>query len=71
MSDVINITSEIPINRGRDHENYRGYTDFWKEDGTFVRLKNISLGYTLPKSFTEKLKILSLGEKKGLISDGK
>ena len=27
------------------------------EDGSFIRLKNISLGYTLPASFTEKLKM--------------
>lgn len=27
------------------------------EDGSFVRLKNISLGYTFPKSLTKKLKI--------------
>ena len=52
-----NTTSEIPTFRGRDHENYRGYTDYWKEDGSFIRLKNVSLGYTLPKSFTNKMSI--------------
>jgi TonB-linked SusC/RagA family outer membrane protein len=49
-----NTTSMIPTNRGRDHENYRGYTDFWLEDGTFARLRNIQLGYSLPKDVLEK-----------------
>ena len=52
-----NPTSNIPSYRGRDHENMRGYTDFWLQDGSFARLKNITLGYSLPRSFTNKLKI--------------
>ena len=52
-----NPTSDIPSFRGRDHENMRGYTDFWLQDGSFARLKNITLGYSLPRSFTNKLKI--------------
>ena len=43
--------SPIPINRGRDHYNYRGYADRWVEDGSFVRLKNVVLGYTFPKQW--------------------
>ncbi|KAA5823723.1 TonB-dependent receptor [Algibacter amylolyticus] len=49
-----NTTSAIPTNRGRDHENFRGYTDFWLEDGTFARLRNIAIGYSLPKDMLEK-----------------
>ena len=49
-----NPTSDYPTNRGRDHENYRGYTDFWLEDGTFARLRNIQVGYSLPKDVLEK-----------------
>ncbi|WP_299556441.1 TonB-dependent receptor [Seonamhaeicola sp.] len=49
-----NTTSLIPTDRGRDHENFRGYTDYWMEDGTFVRLRNIALGYTIPKDAIEK-----------------
>lgn len=52
-----NNTSDIPVNRNATHNNYRGQTDYWLEDGTFVRLRNISLGYTIPKEYTEVLGI--------------
>ena len=35
-------------------------SDRFVEDGTFIRLKNISVGYTLPKTVLEKLKMSSL-----------
>ena len=34
------------------NENYR-VSDFWLEDGSFVRMRNIQLGYTLPASVTK------------------
>ncbi|MEW4925454.1 TonB-dependent receptor [Algibacter sp. 2305UL17-15] len=49
-----NPTSLIPTDRRGNHDNYRGHTDFWLEDATFVRLRNIALGYTIPKDFIEK-----------------
>ncbi|MGP1993232.1 SusC/RagA family TonB-linked outer membrane protein [Zobellia laminariae] len=52
-----NNTSDIPVNRNATHNNYRGQTDYWLDDGTFVRLRNISLGYTIPRDYTEKLGI--------------
>ncbi|WP_245547690.1 SusC/RagA family TonB-linked outer membrane protein [Galbibacter orientalis] len=54
---VNNPTSNIPADRGRDNANYRGYTDFWLQDGSFARLKNITLGYTMPKKWSDKLNI--------------
>lgn len=30
---------------------------YWLEDASYLRLKNVQLGYTLPKSLTEKLRI--------------
>lgn len=36
--------------------NYRTST-FWLRDGSYVRLKNVELGYTLPASMTKKVKI--------------
>ncbi len=39
--------------------NYREST-FWLQDGTYLRLKNITLGYTLPKSAVEKLNMESV-----------
>lgn len=55
-----NTESNIPTNRGRDHENYRGYTDYWVEDGSFIRLRNINLGYTIPNNLLEKANISKL-----------
>ncbi len=57
-----NPVTSIPAYRGdlKDHDNYAGDTDLWLEDGTYLRLKNITLGYTLPKKFTQKASISSL-----------
>ena len=47
-----NPTSTIPTYRGTaNHNNYRAYADRWVEDGSFLRLKSINLGYSLPKNF--------------------
>ena len=35
-------------------------SDRYIEDGSYIRLKNISLGYTFPKSLLKKLKIDNL-----------
>lgn len=32
----------------------------WVEDGSYVRLKNLALGYTVPKSVLDKIKVRSL-----------
>ena len=55
-----NTDSPIPANRGTNHANYRGYSDYWVQDGSFVRLKNIALGYTIPGDITSKIKISKL-----------
>ena len=34
-------------------------TTMWLQDGTFARLRNVTLGYSLPKTITKKLKIQS------------
>ena len=52
-------TNEYPrltTDRNRNTE----FSDFYVEDGSFLRLRNIQLGYTLPKSLTEKFKSTSL-----------
>lgn len=36
------------------------FSDFWLVDGSYVRIKNITLGYTFPKDITEKLKVSQL-----------
>ena len=35
-------------------------SDYWVEDKSYIRLKNIQLGYTLPSSLTEKIMISRL-----------
>lgn len=41
--------------------NTYNYSQVRVADGSFVRMKNISLGYTLPHSITEQLKLQSAG----------
>ncbi|MFI3304485.1 MAG: TonB-dependent receptor [Rikenellaceae bacterium] len=52
----VNPESNIPAYRGNqsEDENYRGYTDLWLEDGSYLRLKNITLGYTIPMKIVSK-----------------
>jgi TonB-linked SusC/RagA family outer membrane protein len=40
-------------------ENNKKFSSFWLMDATYLRLKNITLGYTLPKSLSNKMKIRS------------
>ena len=37
------------------HSNYAQQSDFWKRNGAYLRLKNVTLGYTLPKAWTNKM----------------
>ncbi|WP_136464968.1 TonB-dependent receptor [Flagellimonas onchidii] len=48
-----------PNSLPRDNGFYRE-TDLLKEDASFIRIRNITLGYTFPSSITETLKITSL-----------
>ena len=57
-----NPTSDLPIHRGtsKDHVNYTGTSDLWLEDGTYVRLRVATLGYTLPGKVTKKFGVNNL-----------
>nr|WP_320120706.1 TonB-dependent receptor [uncultured Marinifilum sp.] len=50
----------IPANRGSSHDNYRAWSDIWVEDGSYVRLRNVTLGYSLPKKLISKAGINKL-----------
>ncbi|WP_298493836.1 TonB-dependent receptor [uncultured Algibacter sp.] len=52
-----NPNSTIPAYRNdiRRHPNYLGYSDLWLEDGSYLRLRQVSLGYAIPKKTVEKL----------------
>lgn len=56
-----NPTSSIPKYTGVvSHYNTRAYADTWVEDGSYLRLRNVSLGYTLPKNTVSKIGISKL-----------
>ncbi|WP_298367958.1 TonB-dependent receptor [uncultured Lutibacter sp.] len=50
-----NTTSDVPWYDGGGTRSYRGGSDYFLEDGDFIRLRNISLGYSLPKKVIETL----------------
>lgn len=39
------------------NKNYSTYSDYFIEDGSYLKLKNITLGYTFPRKWTRKAKI--------------
>lgn len=41
-------------------DNKLAYTDRWLEDGSYVRLKTVDIGYTFPKQWTQKVMIENL-----------
>ena len=52
-------TNEHPrITTGATRNN--SFSDYYVEDGSFVRLRNAQIGYTIPKKLLRKLKIESL-----------
>lgn len=55
-----NTSNTIPrVSTRRDNRNFRT-SDLFIEEGSFLRLKNISLGYTLPKTVTDKIGMTNL-----------
>lgn len=36
------------------------YSDFWLQDGSYLRLKNLQLGYTLPKKILKSMGVENL-----------
>jgi len=56
-----NPNTDIPTYRLPDsHPNKSADHDFWIEDGTYFRIRNISLGYTIPSKVMEKSGISKL-----------
>jgi TonB-linked SusC/RagA family outer membrane protein len=58
-----NVNSQIPLHTGDNKSgsyNYRGFTDMWLENGDYLRLKLISLGYNVPKKINERLGLSNL-----------
>ncbi|MFK7981563.1 MAG: SusC/RagA family TonB-linked outer membrane protein [Saprospiraceae bacterium] len=51
---------EMPRATGPDPNSNRRISSRFIEDGTFVRLKNVSLGYTFPKKWMRRVKIQTM-----------
>ncbi|MDO7135966.1 SusC/RagA family TonB-linked outer membrane protein [Algibacter lectus] len=54
-----NPVTPIPTYRQdiRNHRNFIGYSDLWLEDGSYLRLRQVQVGYSLPKKVSDKLGI--------------
>ena len=52
-----NRDTNIPRINGDDNNDNMRLSDFYVEDGSYFRLKNLQVGYTFPKQFTQRLKI--------------
>ncbi|MGY6649787.1 SusC/RagA family TonB-linked outer membrane protein [Wenyingzhuangia sp. IMCC45574] len=50
-----NSNSNIPTERTVSSENVRSRSDYFLEDGTYLRIRNLTLGYTIPG--LQKLKV--------------
>ncbi len=55
-----NTNTDVPRAVWQDPNNNRRSSDRWLEDGSYIRLKNLTFGYTLPKSLLSKVKIQNL-----------
>ena len=52
-----NPNSNFPRILYGDDRNARGDTDRWLEDGSYFRLRNVTLGYNVPKGFSERIRL--------------
>ena len=43
---------------GDPNGNYNRFTQWYVEDGSFVKIKNITLGYSLPENMIKKIKLI-------------
>ncbi|MDR3060686.1 MAG: SusC/RagA family TonB-linked outer membrane protein, partial [Dysgonamonadaceae bacterium] len=55
-----NLTAKYPRLTESNKGNNYAMSDFWLFNGAYLRLKNISLGYTFPKSLVQKLTLQNL-----------
>jgi TonB-linked SusC/RagA family outer membrane protein len=47
---------KVPIISTSDANGNFNASDFYVEDGSYVRLRNLTIGYTVPKAFSDRLK---------------
>lgn len=51
-----NLETDVPRATGNDPNANRRISDRFVEDGSFVRLKNLTIGYTLPDQLTQSIR---------------
>ena len=51
----LNYNSTIPALTNHDTNNEQRINSYWVEDGSYCKLRNLQLGYNLPKSALEKM----------------
>jgi len=39
------------------HDNYRSTTDYYLEEGSYLRIRNIQVGYTIPQNLLERARV--------------
>lgn len=52
--------TDVPRPDGINNNNYKDGGSHWLEDGSFLRLRSVTIGYTLPAALTQKLKLEKL-----------
>ncbi len=55
-----NRNAKYPVILPSPSTNSQQVSSFWQRDGSYLRLKNIELGYTLPRSVMDRLRISSI-----------
>lgn len=50
-------TANYPRLSSKDNLNNYQFSTFWQRDGSFIKLRSAELGYTLPASFSDKIRI--------------
>ena len=55
-----NRDAKYPVILPSPNTNSQQVSSFWQRDGSYIRLKNLELGYTLPQSILSRLKISSI-----------
>lgn len=50
-------TATYPRLSSKDNLNNYQFSTFWQRDGSFIKLRSAELGYTLPASFSNKIRI--------------
>jgi hypothetical protein len=55
-----NTNAEYPRLSTVATSNNANFSDYWKRDGSYLRIKNVTLGYTVPKKWVNKAKLSNL-----------